>query len=235
MSRIALALLALTCLAVGGIAHAKPMDAAALHKVVAKCAPQVAPATMLALIAHESGGDPYAIGINSQNASAVYPPNASEATAAAKRLLKADRSADFGLGQINSANLKRLGLTAETVFDPCKNVAAAAELLTEAYVKWRPQVQSDQAALNRALSTYNTGSPVDGQVNGYVAAVRHQYTVPTIEPAASRPVVLHATRRNAPKWDVYGHAMQQSQTQPAPASSASAKPVMVFQTQGPGQ
>src|SRR3546814_15029492 len=43
------------------------------------------------------------------------------------------RSASFdaGLMQINSANFARLGLTPETVFDPCTNLRAGAHVLTD--------------------------------------------------------------------------------------------------------
>ena len=38
-------------------------------------------------------------------------------------------SVDLGLGQINSRNMKALGLTWENVFDPCTNLAAAGAVL----------------------------------------------------------------------------------------------------------
>lgn len=55
--------------------------------------------------------------------------------------------------QINSANFGWLGLTMMDALDPCRSIAAGAEVLT-------------------AYSRYNTGSPTRGIKNGYAASVQ---------------------------------------------------------------
>ena len=113
-------------------------------------------------------------------------------------LAHADTPADLGLGQINSANLSRLGLSIEAAFDPCRNLTAAAQILSEGYAKARPRHADDQAALRAALSLYNTGDETRGLRNGYVAKV--------LGPAPSVPV-RPATEASAVRpWDVFGHA-----------------------------
>jgi type IV secretion system protein VirB1 len=68
-----------------------------------------------------------------------------------------DGSIDAGLMQINSANWGWLGLTAETALDPCQSIRAAGSLLA-------------------SYSRFNTGSPIAGVRNGYVAAVTASIT-----------------------------------------------------------
>lgn len=62
-------------------------------------------------------------------------------------------TADYGLFQINEANLPRLGLTPQTALDPCKSMSAGESVL---------------------LSRYNTGNPMSGIANGYAKAVLAQ-------------------------------------------------------------
>lgn len=133
------------------------MDAAALTlpafmALATTCAPSVAPETLADVARAESGFRPLAIRVNSPGGGPLHPRSLAEAVAAARLLVAAGRSADFGLGQINSRNLRWLGLTPETVFDPCRNVAASAAVLT-------------------AYSRYNTGTPTRGLANGYVERV----------------------------------------------------------------
>lgn len=234
MKRLVWAIAAGLLVATATGSRAATLDEGALTQLVKRCAPQVSPTTMLALIAHESGGDPYAIGVNGTPRQTLHPKDAAAAAKEADALLHGGKSVDLGLGQINSANLTRLQLTATTAFDSCKNIAAAAKLLTQAYVRVRPTASSDQAALDAALSTYNTGSPEAGVVNGYVALVRNQYTVPALGAEPAQPAAVSAQRTPAPAWDVYGSARQAEPRQPAKPAAAStavapAEPVMVFE------
>jgi transglycosylase-like protein with SLT domain len=63
-----------------------------------------------------------------------------------------DGSRDFGLYQINEKNFAKLGLTRQTVLDPCEASRAAATWFS-------------------IFSTYNTGNARDGFLNGYVKRV----------------------------------------------------------------
>jgi type IV secretion system protein VirB1 len=121
-----------------------------LHIAVV-CAPQIAPATLAAIARTESRLDPYAVHDNATGRS-YWPRDKAEAVAIATPLLAAGHSIDVGLMGINAGNWRWLGLTIETVFDPCPNIRAGATVLT-------------------AFSRYNTGSPTRGLRNGYVASV----------------------------------------------------------------
>lgn len=135
------------------------------------CAPQVAPLTLLAVAKAESGLDPLTIGVNTKPHRALHPATVVAAVATAMALQARGESFDLGLTQINNHNLQRLGLSLESAFDPCRNLAGGAEVLTADYLAARPGAGSAQEALTAALSTYNTGDARRGLRNGYVVSV----------------------------------------------------------------
>ncbi|MEQ1552221.1 lytic transglycosylase domain-containing protein [Sphingorhabdus sp.] len=144
-------------------------SAAAILALASQCAPTVAPETVLAIVQTESSGEQFALNVNGGRQPARQG-NAADATATARRYVAAGYSVDLGLGQINSRNMRWLGLTWGTVFDPCTNVAALARVLTTNYNSVKAG-RDPQTALRVALSMYNTGSQTRGFRNGYVAKV----------------------------------------------------------------
>lgn len=142
---------------------------AALFTLAAQCAPNVSQQTVVAIIKTESGGNPFAINVNGTRQPSA-PWSAVNAAATAQRFIAAGYSVDLGLGQINSRNMRWLGLTWDTVFDPCTNVAALGRVITQNYNAAIPG-RDPQTALRVALSLYNTGSSSRGFRNGYVAKV----------------------------------------------------------------
>lgn len=144
-------------------------SAAAIIALASQCAPSVAPETVLAIIQTESSGEPFALNVNGGRQPARQV-NAADAAVTARRYVAAGYSVDLGLGQINSRNMRWLGLTWETVFDPCTNVAALGRVLTANYNS-AIAGRDPQSALRVALSMYNTGSQTRGFRNGYVAKV----------------------------------------------------------------
>lgn len=164
-----------------------PLDATVLAALLHSCAPNVAPATMVAIIQVESEGDPHRIGVNSGAALERQPGNLADAVATARGLWRKGANFDAGLMQINSANFVRLGLTPETVFDPCTNLRAGARVLADNYGRARDAGHA--APLQAALSEYNTGSRSRGLSNGYVRKVfsaAGSGFVPAAQPAVAR-------------------------------------------------
>lgn len=138
--------------------------------MIAACAPNVAPATIQAIIRVESAGKPFAVNINQYYGKLPAPTTAQQAIALTYAGIRSGRSVDMGYMQINSKNLKWLGYTVEDMFlDPCKNLAAGAKVLEKAYAEELPKHRNKQAALRAALSKYNTGNARNGFSNGYVA------------------------------------------------------------------
>lgn len=91
--------------------------------------------------------------------------------------------------------MRWLGLTWETVFDPCTNIAALARVLTTNYNAVSAG-RDPQTALRVALSMYNTGSQTRGFRNGYVAKVLGNAGI--TQSAAPSPSQLLATSAPAP-------------------------------------
>lgn len=182
------------------------LDPQAVVDLAAQCAPGVAPATLLAVARAESGLDPLAIGVNGPKVPRPVVSTPAEAAAAAKALSAAGRDIDLGLAQINVRNLARLGLSLEAAFDPCRNLAAAAQILREGYDRGRARHGAGQAALRVALSVYNTGHAERGFANGYVArVVSHagEAVPPRAAPFPGEPTPPPAA------WDVFGRAALQ--------------------------
>lgn len=159
------------------------MDFAVL---AAECAPLVAPETMAAIVKTESQFKPFAININGGARLERQPSNKDEAVATAKWLLNNNYNIDMGLGQVNSANLKKVNLTVDDAFDPCKNLAASATILQWNYESASRIISDQQSALQAAISAYNTGSFVRGFSNGYVQKVINNAK----EPGADNKIVI---------------------------------------------
>jgi len=145
--------------------------ALALTLQFAHCAPGISVRTMAGIVQVESGGDPLAIGDNTSDRS-YHLSDRAAAEAFARRLLREGHSLDLGLAQINDANLLRVGLTLTGVFDPCRNLRAAAQIFREDYVLARRRFGASQLALRRALGMYNTGRLDAG--GGYAERGRRQ-------------------------------------------------------------
>ena len=89
---------------------------------------------MSTYIEQRSQADPLAIHITETDRW-IRPKDQAEAIAAAKKLVEDGMDIEAGLAQIKSADWAQYELTPETVFDPCKNLAAAERDLVTAYGK----------------------------------------------------------------------------------------------------
>ena len=177
--------------------HAEPLTVAQFGELALRCGSSVAPLTLAAVAKTESRFEPLTINDTPAGVTGV-PATPAIAAQLATSLLEAGHSLDLGLMQINSANLRRLGLTPDAAFDPCHSIAAAAAILTGAYAGGDTHSEQ-QVALRGALSAYNTGDTVSGVANGYVHKVElaARQVVPAIDvgavqasasPAAAVPV-----------------------------------------------
>src|SRR5689334_23045612 len=104
-------------------------------ELAAQCAPNVAPATIEAVIRVESGGNPLALHVNGVRVQPVMPKTAEEAVRLARDWITRGYRVDLGLMQVTDANLPALGLTLEQVFNPCTNIRAGAAILSAGYVQ----------------------------------------------------------------------------------------------------
>jgi type IV secretion system protein VirB1 len=138
------------------------------------CAPQVDPTTARALVAVESSLNPHAIGVVGGTLER-QPRNQREALATAHALHDTGRNFSLGLAQINVRNLERLGLSLESAFEPCRNLAAMQAVLIECFMRAAGATPSaaaaEQHALRQALSCYYSGNFTTGFRHGYVRKV----------------------------------------------------------------
>ncbi|WP_455476222.1 lytic transglycosylase domain-containing protein [Bartonella sp. B17] len=167
--------------------------------LAAACAPAIHPTTLSAVVMQESQGNIYAIGINGNYKLPHQPSTFEEAIATAEQLKRSGYNFDVGLGQINIRNLEWLGMSLSDLFDPCKNLKAVQTVLVHCYERAMLKYSSGQAALQAALSCYNTGNFKRGFINKYVQKVasRVGVKVPVLMPIDSDEVqefVQHQTK-----------------------------------------
>jgi type IV secretion system protein VirB1 len=149
------------------------MEAATFAALALACAPQVHLTTAHALVAVESAFNPWAIGVVGGSLQR-QPRHRNEALATAQALQVTGRNFSVGLGQINLGNFQRLGLTLESAFEPCTNLAAMQTVLSECFERARrksSRTSAEQAALRAALSCYYSGNFTTGFRHGYVRKV----------------------------------------------------------------
>lgn len=146
-----------------------------LPALVLQCAVAVHPETALAIIRHESRGHPYAL--NTQVRS-YYPATRPEAERLLADALRAGRSTDIGLMQVNSQWLRRFNLAPADLLDPCTNIRIGTTILHRNYAEAWAKYRREAPALLAALSAYNTGDEQRGLRNGYVAKVTRQAGLP---------------------------------------------------------
>jgi type IV secretion system protein VirB1 len=208
-------------------------SAAVILGLAMQCASNIAPQTVAAIVHTESRGHPLALNVNGTR-QPKRPTNLADAVATAKRYITMGYSVDLGLGQINSRNMRRLGLTWETVFDPCTNIAALGQILTQNYQSVADG-RHPQTALRLAISLYNTGSTSRGFRNGYVAkvvgnagvsdSVTADYSEPAPPPTITDDIRHAAIAENAllseqrtvrpappPAWNVFERAAYERKT-----------------------
>ena len=142
-----------------------------LLTLIHQCAPYAAPETVKAVIQTESRGNPLALNVNGKMQLQYLPRTFDEAVGWANWLINRGYSVDLGLMQINSHNLTRFNMTPADAFDPCRNIQAGTELLTEQYTRAKQIHGEGNKALLHAISAYNTGNFQSGFHNGYVDKV----------------------------------------------------------------
>jgi len=211
------------------------LELATVVALARQCGPSVAVETLVSVVHTESRFDPYAIGVNAKGVAKPEPADRATAISTARALIARGYNIDLGLGQINSANLKRLDLTVEDAFDPCLNLAAAARVLSSNYLSVARSSQSTEAAIATAMSMYNTGSRSRGFGNGYVGRVyaSSNIVVPAIRGAATPPAPAPAPPVEEPKPATSAPSPLPLAMQPAWDTSAGAQTASMMVFGGP--
>lgn len=214
-------------------------------QLAAACAPTVHVDTLAAIARTESRFHAHAINDNTARR-AYKPATRSEAVATASTLRRRGHSLDLGLMQINSANLGRLGMSIPDAFEPCRNIAGGARVLSD-FFRQQPRSDDSQATLRRALSGYNTGSSSRGLANGYVGRVlaSAELVVPAIRTSGAAVIDERAGQgaqqqpspQPPPSWDVWANARAIRSREPngEPAGQRGAVLLQVIRGEGGGE
>lgn len=168
-----------------------------LLSLITMCAPNIAPATMQAIIKVESGGKPNALGLNKGYKLQSQPKTNEQAKQWADYLERNNYNFDVGLAQINIKNIKKFGYKASDLLDPCLNIKLSAKILSANYKSAKGQSSTSDEALKKAISAYNTGNFSSGFNNGYVKKVYAAASIKNIDltniteanPKARPPVI----------------------------------------------
>jgi type IV secretion system protein VirB1 len=151
--------------------HAEPLGVPAFVNLAQRCGSNVSPLTLAAVAKTESRFETLMLLDNTTQISHAYTA-LEPAASIAEHLIAKGHSVDIGLMQINSANLRKLGLKARDALDPCMSIRAGASILTHDFLS-SGQAPTPQIALRNALSMYNTGNTTFGYKNGYVGKVEN--------------------------------------------------------------
>jgi type IV secretion system protein VirB1 len=179
-------LVGMTCLAQQPMSNPNTkMSVSSFQTLAQSCAANVPVSTLEAIARTESALYPYALSINRPHQLARrqgwnrgtitlerQPASLEEAIAWTKWLLAQGITVSIGLLQVNSEHATLLHLTPEQLFDPCTNLRSGALFLSTTYAATARIHGEGFAALDSALSYYNTGSPTAGITNGYVKQVK---------------------------------------------------------------
>ena len=220
-------LLATLALAVSAMPalSAAPMLPSSERALLERCAPEVSPVTMAALVAQESAGDPDALDDDSTRI-VYHPVSYTGAARLAAQLIGAGHSVDLGLTQVNSGWLPALHLTAAKLLEPCENLRAGSLILLRA---WRaagaappaggaslPGAPPRATRLARALAIYHSGHPH--------SLAGRQYAAETYRHAGVRLIVPAIPGGHVARWASEFHAAHGALESPVPIQAFAVRP-----------
>ncbi len=149
-----------------------------------RCLPEVPDSTLRTIVQVESGANPNAMQIDFPRRLlkewklgpgtlrlARQPKDRKQATEWLTYFQKFHVFVDLGLMQVSTAEAQRRGIAPETLLEPCTNLRVGWQILQDAYDLEIKVYGPGQAALEHALSRYNTGDSRQGVDNGFVSRV----------------------------------------------------------------
>lgn len=143
----------------------------ALPSLIQHCVPNIAQASMLAIVQVESKSNPLALNLNKGYKLQFQPQSKAQAQKWIEYLEKNNYNFDIGLAQVNINNANKYGYKATELLDPCTNLKLGSSILIKNYTNALPGSKSPGEAWQKAISAYNTGNFHSGFTNGYVGRV----------------------------------------------------------------
>jgi len=176
-----------------------------------QCAPAVSPVTLDAIIKTESGGNPYAVANVDDKTSHSFKRK-EDAIRYVNSLSQQGKRFSAGLMQVYSGNFDKYELDNNSVFDPCKNIATGARILSDNF----DSVEGgEQEKLTKSLSKYYSGNENRGfkkepehNNTSYVERVKKKtYKVPALLPEdvnQHQGATLDTSVTANQQWDIFG-------------------------------
>jgi type IV secretion system protein VirB1 len=143
--------------AIAALPLAAGAQMAPFEQLATRCAPDIDPITLAALVRTESSFNQFAIGVVGRPL-ARQPRTLTEALATADALQQQGANFSLGWAQVNRFNLLQLGETYAGMFEPCRNLKAAGAILQACYQRARGAFATEQQALRAAFSCYYSGN-----------------------------------------------------------------------------
>lgn len=107
------------------------IDSVAFSELLDRCAPSAPGRELTAIVRQASSFEPLVIGTGGRKPVSIQPTSKSEAITLATELMVGGQRIRIGLAQIDSADLKRLGVSLSDAFEPCENLKAATQLIRD--------------------------------------------------------------------------------------------------------
>lgn len=107
------------------------IDGVAFSELLNRCAPSAPGRELTAIVRQASGFEPHVIRTGGRKPVGIQADSKVEAITLATELMVGGQKIRVGLAQIDSADLKRLGVSLSDAFEPCANLKAAAQLIKE--------------------------------------------------------------------------------------------------------
>jgi type IV secretion system protein VirB1 len=152
-----------------------------LLQIALLCAPLIHPLTLGAIVAVESGGNPFAVSVNYPQAIqaqgldlpdlSTQPRSVAEASRLVEDLTRQGFSTSLGLAQISTEHLQEFSLSSVQLFDPCTNLRLAERILLRCKQQVAAAGPTATPTIARILSCYNSGNQTLGLHNGYVNSI----------------------------------------------------------------
>nr|WP_226827656.1 lytic transglycosylase domain-containing protein [Igneacidithiobacillus copahuensis] len=128
-----------------------------MSSLLNQCAPEVAPATMTAIVRVESGGNPLAMW-NNTTKQRVLPSTLQQAQAYLRQAMARGQRVDVGLAQVDTENFAAYGLSPANAFNACTNLRVGGQILSADYFRAVSLFGPGQVALFHAFEAYNSGT-----------------------------------------------------------------------------
>lgn len=107
------------------------IDGIAFSELLNRCAPGTPGRELTAIVRQASGFEPHVIGTGGRKPVSIQAGSKAEAITLATELMIGGQRIRIGLAQLDSVELKRLGVSLSDAFEACANLKAAARLIKE--------------------------------------------------------------------------------------------------------